>query len=237
MTIICLIIVNNSGDLLFARQFIHKFSKTDLFLQSLIFIKTYNLYSNINYFENYGFRYIFQILKNDLFLVMITTINSNLIMDIKCMKLSSRILSDLCNKEINKEIICKKGIEFALYLDEIFQYKYIVNTNSSVIKSNINNIVIDENIIKEEKTRIQSERKQELIRKFQEYEKLERFKSEEKGSSENHIFDHHIKLNYEFKLVKLNKPIKFKTPSGKVVLLSERKKNNNSLKKIKGLKL
>ena len=48
-----------------------------------------------------------------------------------------------------------------------------------------------------------------------------------------------IHLNYKFEMVKINKPITFKTPSGKVVLLAEQKKLVESRKDqlIKGLKI
>ena len=48
-----------------------------------------------------------------------------------------------------------------------------------------------------------------------------------------------IKLNYKFEMVKINKPIVFKTPSGKVVLLAEQKKaiEKRKDKLINGIKL
>ena len=60
------------------------------------------------------------------------------------------------------------------------------------------------------------------------------------ANNENeNIIHEKIKLNYNFEIVKINKPIVFKTPSGKVVLLAEQKKANESRKDklINGIKL
>ena len=56
---------------------------------------------------------------------------------------------------------------------------------------------------------------------------------------ENNIIHDCIRLNYNFDIVKVEKPIVFKTPSGKVVLLAEQKKavEKRKDKNINGMKI
>ena len=99
-----------------------------------------------------------------------------------------------------------------------------------------------------------------MLKQFQEMEKLEKLndKSNNFGEininlnnkinfnndninkgRENNIMHDCIRLNYNFDIVKVEKPIVFKTPSGKVVLLAEQKKavEKRKDKNIKGMKI
>ena len=99
-----------------------------------------------------------------------------------------------------------------------------------------------------------------MIKQFSEMEKLEKLNNINKNVNElnfninsdikdkEHIINNNrengithdcIRLNYKFDIVKIEKPIVFKTPSGKVVLLANQKKavEIRKDKEIKGKKL
>ena len=69
--------------------------------------------------------------------------------------------------------------------------------------------------------------------------KIDELKKNLNKNKENIMFHDSIRLNYNFEIVKIEKPIVFKTPSGKVVLLAEQKRaiEKRKDKDIKGLKL
>ena len=105
-----------------------------------------------------------------------------------------------------------------------------------------------------------NKQKNNMIKQFNEMEKLEKLNDKSNFFSEinidlnnkinenNHNINKEresnmmhdcIRLNYNFDIVKVEKPIVFKTPSGKVVLLAEQKKaiENRKDKIINGMKL
>ena len=93
-----------------------------------------------------------------------------------------------------------------------------------------------------------NKQKNNMIKQFDEMEKLEKINNinnddndneNNKKNNEQNIMHGNIRLNYKFDFVQVAKPIVFKTPSGKVVLLAEQKKfiNISKEKEINGIKL
>ena len=99
-----------------------------------------------------------------------------------------------------------------------------------------------------------------MLKQFQEMEKLEKLNDKNNNfgeininlnnkinfnndninkGRESNIMHDCIRLNYNFNIVKVEKPIVFKTPSGKVVLLAEQKKavEKRKDKNINGMKI
>ena len=247
MVIICLIICNNVGKIIFARQFIPLFSKTDLFHQSTIFIKNYSPNSDLKYLDIPPYRYSYQLLNEKLILLLISKLknNNNIIIEQETLKICYRLIQQRIGTDLNEFSIKKEGINLAIDLEEIVQNGLVQNLNFGEINSKINMIRID----KDEKKKIiemkLNKQKNNMIKQFNEMEKLEKLNDKSNFFSEINIDLNHkisennhnlnkekesnmmhdcIRLNYNFDIVKVEKPIVFKTPSGKVVLLAEQKK-------------
>ena len=262
MVIICLIICNNVGKIIFARQFIPLFSKTDLFHQSTIFIKNYSPNSDLKYLDIPPYRYSYQLLNEKLVLLLISKLknNNNIIIEQETLKICYRLIQQRIGADLDESSIKKEGINLAIDLEEVVQSGLVQNLNFGKINSNINMIRVDK---EEKKKKIENElnkQKNNMIKQFSEMEKLEKLNnvnnnfdeinihlnSDKKDikpnlnkEKEKSIIHDSIKLNYKFDIVKVEKPIVFKTPSGKVVLLAEQKKavDKRKDKNIKGMKL
>ena len=262
MVIICLIICNNVGKIIFARQFIPLFSKTDLFHQSTIFIKNYSPNSDLKYLDIPPYRYSYQLLNEKLILLFISKLknNNNIIIEQETLKICYRLIQQRIGADLDESSIKKEGINLAIDLEEVVQSGLVQNLNFGKINSNINMIRVDK---EEKKKKIENElnkQKNNMIKQFSEMEKLEKLNnvnnnfdeinihlnSDKKDikpnlnkEKEKSIIHDSIRLNYKFDIVKVEKPIVFKTPSGKVVLLAEQKKavDKRKDKNIKGMKL
>ena len=262
MVIICLIICNNVGKIIFARQFIPLFSKTDLFHQSTIFIKNYSPNSDLKYLDIPPYRYSYQLLNEKLILLLISKLknNNNIIIEQETLKICYRLIQQRIGADLDESSIKKEGINLAIDLEEVVQSGLVQNLNFGKINSNINMIRVDK---EEKKKKIENElnkQKNNMIKQFSEMEKLEKLNNVNNNfdeinihlnndkkdikpnlnkEKEKNIIHDSIRLNYKFDIVKVEKPIVFKTPSGKVVLLAEQKKavDKRKDKNIKGMKL
>ena len=263
MTIICLIICNTEGKLFFARQFIPLFSKKDFFTQCSIFIKNYSSNKQLKYLDIYLYRYLYQLLNDNYILLLITKLNnSNIIIEEEALKVCHRLIQQRIGININPELIKKEGLNLAIDLEEVIQNGLIQNLHIGEINTKINMIRVDKEEIKKKFEEKINKQKNCMIKQFEEMEKLEKMnnkedkeikinfdlnngkinninKNNENRNKENNFIHENIKLNYNFEIVKVNKPIVFKTPSGKVVLLAEQKKIKETRKDklIKGKKL
>ena len=253
MTIICLIICNTDGKVFFARQFIPLFSKKDFFTQTTIFIQNYSSNKQLKYIDIYSYRYLYQLLNDKFIVLLISKLkNSNIIIEQEALKTCLRLIQQRIGVNITAESIKEKGIDLAIDLEEVVQNGLIQNLHIGEINSKINMLRVDKEEIKikfEEKI---NKQKNVMIKQFEEMEKLEEKKKKNEISNENinkngfknkdncgGMITGNIHLNYKFEMVKINKPIVFKTPSGKVILLAEQKKNVESRKDklVNGLKL
>ena len=249
MVIICLIICNNVGNIIFARQFIPLFSKKDLFHHSSIFIKNYSINSELKYLDIPPFRYSYQLLNEKLVLILISKLknNNNIIIEQETLKNCYRLIQQRIGVDLDETSIKREGINLAIDLDEVVQSGLVQNLNFGKINSNINMIRVDK---EEKKKKIEKElnkQKSNMIKQFNEMEKLEKLNNANNNfdeinihlnnnikdikpnlniikEKESSIIHDSIRLNYKFDIVKVEKPIVFKTPSGKVVLLAEQKK-------------
>ena len=265
MVIICLIICNNDGKMIFARQFISLFSKQDLFHQTNIFIKNYSINSQLKYFDISPYRYSYQLLNEKLILILMSKLknNNNIILEQETLKICYRIIQQRIGAEINEASIKREGLNLAIDLEEIVQNGLVQNLKFGEINTNINMIRIDKEEKKKKYEMKLEKLKNNMNKQFSEMEKLEKLNNKDKNINEininlnkrlrntNHnnnsiyndngkyIIHDSIKLNYKFDIIKIKKPIEFKTPSGKVIKLAEQKKfiEKRKDKDIKGFKL
>ena len=253
MTIICLIICNTDGKVFFARQFIPLFSKKDFFTQTTIFIQNYSSNKQLNYIDIYSYRYLYQLLNDKFIVLLISKLkNSNIIIEQEALKACLRLIQQRIGVNITTESIKEKGIELAIDLEEVVQNGLIQNLKIGEINSKINMLRVDKEEIKKKFEEKINKQKNVMIKQFEEMEKLEEIKEKNEITNENinkngskskdnysGMITGNIHLNYKFEMVKINKPIVFKTPSGKVILLAEQKKNVDTRKDklVNGLKL
>ena len=186
--------------------------------------------------------------------------NNNIIIEQETLKICYRLIQQRIGADLDESSIKKEGINLAIDLEEVVQSGLVQNLNFGKINSNINMIRVDK---EEKKKKIENElnkQKNNMIKQFSEMEKLEKLNnvnnnfdeinihlnSDKKDikpnlnkEKEKNIIHDSIRLNYKFDIVKVEKPIVFKTPSGKVVLLAEQKKavDKRKDKNIKGMKL
>jgi len=253
MTIICLIICNTDGKIFFARQFIPLFSKKDFFTQTTLFIQNYSSNKQLKYIDIYSYRYLYQLLNDKFILLLITKlINSNIIIEQEALKVCLRLIQQRIGVNITTESIKEKGIDLAIDLEEVVQNGLIQNLHIGEINSKINMLRVDKEEIKKKFEEKINKQKSVMIKQFEEMEKLEEIKEKSEIPNENinkngskkkdnysGMINGNIHLNYKFEMVKINKPIVFKTPSGKVILLAEQKKKVDKRKDklVNGLKL
>jgi hypothetical protein len=253
MTIICLIICNTDGKVFFARQFIPLFSKKDFFTQTTIFIQNYSSNKQLKYIDIYSYRYLYQLLNDKFIVLLISKLkNSNIIIEQEALKACLRLIQQRIGVNITTESIKEKGIELAIDLEEVVQNGLIQNLKIGEINSKINMLRVDKEEIKKKFEEKINKQKNVMIKQFEEMEKLEEIKEKNEITNENinkngskskdnygGMITGNIHLNYKFEMVKINKPIVFKTPSGKVILLAEQKKNVDTRKDklVNGLKL
>ena len=264
MVIICLIITNNVGKIIFARQFVSLFSKTDLFHQTTLFIKNYSINSQLKYLDIPPYRYSYQILNDKFILFLISKLktNNNVLLEQETLKICHRLIQQRIGLDIDESSIKSEAINLAIDLEEVVQSGLVQNLNFGEINTNINMIRVDKEEKKKKYEMELNKQKNNMIKQFSEMEKLEKLKNnnnnwdeidinlninikenrninKERENKEKNMLHDCIRLNYKFDIVKIEKPIVFKTPSGKVVLLAEQKKpvEKRKDKNIKGLKL
>ena len=248
MGIVSLLIVNKDGKIILSRSFI-SITKSDIHTFTSFFIRNINKNLETNIFESLNHRYIFISLNSDnMYLILITTINSNIIQDNKIFKITHRIIQDCCKEGIKEENIKKNWIKIIMNLDEMSNNGLIQNDNYGDIHTKVEMIKFDKLEFKKEiKKKIERD-KNILMRQIDEFEKIERKKEEEENKKNNNEkknynnnsgITHKIHLNEKFEFVQIERPKVFKTPSGKVVLLSniEKYEKIEKEKLIKGIQL
>lgn len=248
MSILSTIICTLSGRLLFCRQnpppYISPMTKRDIHSHMVFFIRNYNPKSQTTLIESEKHRYVYLPLNsNSIYLVIITSNTSNIISDMNILKLSYRAIIEVCNNVTENSII-EKGIDIVMSLDEIVFNGLQYSKNFYDVKTKVNMIKFDIKEIKEIQ-REQREKEREIMKKqMEEMEKLERekeMKQENRNNSKHKIkeinIDNNIRLKEKIEFIQLEKPNVFKTPSGKVVLLSTKIKQKEEHTMVKGLKL
>lgn len=237
MSILSTFICTLSGRLLFSRQnppyYLSPLSKREIESHMVYFIRNFNKKSQLSLIESNTHRYLYLLLNaNSIYIVVLTSINSNIVCDMKILKLSHRVVVDIC-KEINENKIIEKGIDIVMGLDEIVFNGLQYAKNIYDVITNVKMIKIDIKQIKEIQKEQREKERAAMIKQMEEMEKLEE-KEEKKAPVK---IEHNIRLDEKFEFVQLEKPNVFKTPSGKVVLLSSKLKTIEENKLIKGMTL
>ena len=173
MAALSVVICNKSAKIIFARQFFN-ISRMDLEEYIVQFSRGVDSCKEITHFESDKVRYIF-IPVESLYLILITTKNSNIIEDTEILKLIYRLIQDLCGT-INSESIVDNAFEIMLGIDDIVSLGYRNSVNLGQIKQYLQMESIEEQEFKRKKREQEEKVKKELAEKGREFDKQRREK-------------------------------------------------------------
>lgn len=237
MASFAIIIINKKeSKLIFARSFV-QFTKRQLEELTVEFCKNVTQCSDLTLIEGTQCRFIFRLIEG-LYIVYLSKLNSNPVTDSEVLKLVYRIICEICDEVPNEDKIKLNALDIAMALDEIVYMGLRQGYSYGGVMLNYKMIrITDEEF---QKKIIANEEKERLlmIQRMKDLEKIEDEKSRQIGNKEpsfkkeSNAFEHKIHLSDKFDIVKIEKPNVFKTPSGKVILVSTKEKTikENELK-------
>ena len=173
MAALSVVICNKNARIIFARQFFN-ITRMDLEEYIVQFSRGVDACKEITHFESDKVRYIF-IPIDSLYLILITTKNSNIIEDTEILKLIYRLIQDLCG-QINSESIVKNAFEIMLGIDDIVSLGYRNSVTLGQIKQYLQMESIEEQEFKRKKREQEEKVKKELAEKGREFDKQRREK-------------------------------------------------------------
>ena len=122
MVIISSCICDKNGKILLARQF-QPISKLNLEENIKNFPKSISPNQQHTYVETNNLRYIYLPLEN-LYLLLMTNKNSNIIEDLETIRLLHKLVIELCPTGLTEEIIMKNSFEIMLSIDDVISFGY-----------------------------------------------------------------------------------------------------------------
>ena len=173
MAALSVVICNKNARIIFARQFFN-ITRMDLEEYIVQFSRGVDSCKEITHFESDKVRYIFIPIES-LYLILITTKNSNIIEDTEILKLIYRLIQDLCGK-IDSESIVNNAFEIMLGIDDIVSLGYRNSVNLGQIKQYLQMESIEEQEFKRKKREQEEKVKRELAEKGREFDKQRREK-------------------------------------------------------------
>lgn len=171
MVLLSASICNKSGKALVGRQFM-EVSRSRIEGLLAAFPKLIKSDGQHTFVETENVRYVYQPLEN-LYMVLITTKNSNILEDLETLRLFSRVVPEYC-PEMTEMDVCDNAFELIFAFDEIVALGYRENVNLSQIRTFIEMDSHDENIHKMITMRKEQEQKDIAKRKAQEFRSLKR---------------------------------------------------------------
>ena len=173
MAALSVVICNKNARIIFARQFFN-ITRMDLEEYIVQFSRGVDSCKEITHFESNKVRYIF-IPIDSLYLILITTKNSNIIEDTEILKLIYRLIQDLCGA-INSESIITNAFEIMLGIDDIVSLGYRNSVNLGQIKQYLQMESIEEKEFKRKKREQEEKVQRELAEKGREFDRQRREK-------------------------------------------------------------
>ena len=228
MAALSLVICNKNARIIFARQFFN-ITRMDLEEYIVQFSRGVDSCKEITHFESDKVRYIFIPIES-LYLILITTKNSNIIEDTEILKLIYRLIQDLCG-QINSESIVKNAFEIMLGIDDIVSLGYRNSVTLGQIKQYLQMESIEEQEFKRKKREQEEKVKKELAEKGREFDKQRREKkfNSDAISSSSFNFQEDNK-NIEKDTPSENKELKMGKKKEKIVEEEEIEEDDNEKK-------
>ena len=171
MVVISTSICNKNGKIIFARQY-QPISRIEL--EEIVIQFTRNVDSTQSTIvEHEKTRYIYIPIDN-LYLIVITPIKSNVVEYIELLKLIYRLLQDQCGGNINETNIKQNAYELALGIDDIVSFGFREEINISQIKQLLQMESQAEKEFKKEQLEKELQAKKQMDEKMKELEKMKR---------------------------------------------------------------
>jgi hypothetical protein len=186
MAALSVVICNKNARIIFARQFFN-ITRMDLEEYIVQFSRGVDSCKEITHFESNKVRYIF-IPIDSLYLILITTKNSNIIEDTEILKLIYRLIQDLCGA-INSESIVTNAFEIMLGIDDIVSLGYRNSVNLGQIKQYLQMESIEEKEFKRKKREQEMAVQKALAEKGREFDKQRREKRFNKDAISSSSFN------------------------------------------------
>ena len=186
MAALSVVICNKKSRIIFARQFFN-ITRMDLEEYIVQFSRGVDTCKEITHFESDKVRYIFIPIES-LYLILITTKNSNIIEDTEILKLIYRLIQDLCGA-ITQESIINNAFEIMLGIDDIVSLGYRNSVNLGQIKQYLQMESIEELEFKRKKREQEEKVKKELAEKGREFDKQRREKKFNNNSISSSSFN------------------------------------------------
>jgi hypothetical protein len=129
-------IITKNGKKLLARQFVNEMSRSrvegllDAFSK---LVGTDSSQRQHTFVETDSVRYVYQPL-DDIYVVLVTTKNSNILEDLEALRLFSRVIPEYCRSNDEAEIL-NKAFELIMAFDEIVALGYRENVNLAMIRT------------------------------------------------------------------------------------------------------
>ena len=215
MAALSVVICNKNARIIFARQFFN-ITRMDLEEYIVQFSRGVDSCKEITHFESDKVRYIFVPI-DSLYLILITTKNSNIIEDTEILKLIYRLIQDLCGK-VNLESIINNSFEIMLGIDDIVSLGYRNSVNLGQIKQYLQMESIEEKEFKRKKREQEEKVKRELDEKGREFDKQRREKKFNKDAISSSTFN----FQEDNKIIE-----KDNSNENKELIINKKKEKNN----------
>jgi hypothetical protein len=174
MVAISTVICNKNAKILFARQFL-ELSRLELEEHIVLFSRNIDACKDTTHIESDKARYLFIPFEN-LFLVLITTRNSNIIEDSEILKLIYRLVQDVC-VNISDSSIISNAFELMIGIDDIVCLGYRNSVNIAQVKQ----FMVMDSQEEREFRKKQEEKDLEMKKQYQEKAKeFDRLKQEKR---------------------------------------------------------
>lgn len=175
MAILSISICNKSSKIIFARQFV-EMSRKQLEEHIVVFSRNVDIQKDSTYFENEKCRYLY-IPIDSLFLILISTKDSNIIEDMEVIKLAYRLITDLCGGRFNEGFLINNSFELALALDDVVSLGYREGVNLVQVKQFLGMDSLEEKEFRRQQEQREKHAKEQLHIQMKEIEKQKKNKT------------------------------------------------------------
>ena len=227
MVAISTVICDKNGKIIFARQFF-KLTRMELEEYIVHFSRGIDNVKEVTHFESEKVRYLF-IPFEDLYLILITTKNSNIIEDTEILKLIHRLIQDICGNDLDAEKIVSNAFEIMLGIDDIVTLGYRNSVNLSQLKQYLQMESVEEKEFKRLKREKELKQQKEMYEKGREFDRLMRKQKKLMGnaiSSSTFNFEQEENKGEKNEEESTEKELNI-TNKNKAQKIEEEEKNNN----------
>lgn len=169
MVALSFVICNKTAKIIFARQFV-KMSRLELEEHIVHFSRNIDNCKDTTHLESDKARFIF-IPVEDLFLILITSKDSNIIEDTEILKLIYRLVQDLCGSITDNQII-SNCFELILGIDDIVCLGYRNSVSLTQVRQFMQMESQEEKEFRKNQDEKENNAKKQMIEKMKEIEKL-----------------------------------------------------------------